>query len=85
MRKTNDRALAALHDITPPLEVEDLHRRLINVFQRVRGRIADAGAAAEVSNDRVYRAVPSKLGAEFARLEMLAPEFRSRGYRRLGF
>ena len=85
LRKTNDRALAALREITPPQDVEDLHRRLINVFQRVRGRIADAGAAAEVSNDRVYRAVPSQLGAEFARLEMLAPEFRSRGYRRLGF
>jgi Protein kinase domain len=85
MRKTNDRLLAALRDITPPQEVEGLHRRMINAFQRIRGHIADAGAAAEVSNNRVYRAVPSKLGAEFATLEMLSPEFRSRGYRRLGF
>jgi hypothetical protein len=85
LRRTTDRMIASLRSITPPEDVGDLHRRLIDVFRRMRGHIADAGAAADVGNDRVYQAVPEKLGRESARLESLAPEFRSRGYRRLGF
>ena len=85
LRRTTDRVIASLRRITPPEDVGDLHRRVIDVFQRMRGHIADAGAAADIGNDRVYRAVPEKLGRESAALESLAPEFRSRGYRRLGF
>jgi hypothetical protein len=84
LRRTTDTMIVTLRSITPPGDIADLHRRVIEVFQRMRGHIADAGAAADIGNDRVYRTVPEKLDQESARLDSLAPEFRSRGYSRLG-
>jgi len=84
-RDAIDRLIATLEDMNPPNDVEDLHARMIVVFKRIRSHIADAGAAADTGNDRVYRSVPAKLDRAFQTLESLAAPFGSRGYQRLSF
>jgi hypothetical protein len=84
-RKTADRLIGRLEQMTPPADVADLHRRVIAVFKRVRGHIADAGAAADFGNDRVYRSIPAKLDKDFEALAQLGPAFAARGYKRLSF
>jgi hypothetical protein len=84
-RKTTDRLIARLEQMTAPADVRDLHRRVIAVFRRIRGHIADAGAAADLGNDRVYRSIPAKLNKDFEALTPLGPAFEARGYKRLSF
>ncbi len=84
-RKTTDRLIGRLEQMTPPTDVADLHRRVIAVFKRIRGHIADAGAAADFGNDRIYRSIPAKLDKAFEALAPLGPAFAARGYNRLSF
>ena len=58
---------------------------MIAVFKRIRGHIADAGAAADFGNDRVYRSIPAKLDKAFEALAPLGPAFEARGDKRLSF
>ena len=85
LRNTADKYIATLEHMKPPADVEDLHRRLIVMFKRIRTNIADAGAAADLGNDTVYRSVPPRLESAFRALDDLRPAFDSRGYRRLAF
>jgi hypothetical protein len=57
----------------------------VQLVKRLRSHVADAGAAADSSNDRVYRAVQANLGRDVREIDALGPEFDSRGYKRLGF
>jgi hypothetical protein len=85
LRKTTDAYIATLEHMKPPADVEDLHRRVIGIFKRIRTSVADAGAAADLGNDDVYRSGPRQLEAAFKALDDLRPAFESRGYRRLAF
>jgi hypothetical protein len=83
LRTATDRYIRTLEQMRPPADIEGVHRRLVRLFKQIRTAIADAGAAADLGNDDVYRATPRRLDRAFQELENLAPEFESRGYRRL--
>ena len=83
LRKTTDRLIAALNGLTPPSEIQDVHRRLVAIVTRMRGHIADAGAAADFGDDRVYTSVPRQLQADFEALDALGPVYAAKGYKRL--
>jgi hypothetical protein len=85
LRKTADGLVASLHGMVPPADVKDLHGRLVQLVKRLRNHVADAGAAADSGNDRVYRTVQASLGRDVREIDALGPEFDSRGYKRLGF
>jgi len=84
LRTAADRYIDTLETMRPPADIERVHRRLIGRFKQIRAVIADAAAAADLGNDDVYRATPRRLEKAFQELDGLAPEFQSRGYRRLG-
>jgi len=84
LRGTADRYIQTLESMRPPADIESVHGRLIRLFKQIRAAIADGGAAADLGNDSVYRSTPRRLDRAFQELENLAPEFESRGYRRLG-
>jgi hypothetical protein len=84
-RKATDRLIASLQHMTPPADITGVHRRVIADVVRIRGHIADAGAAADFGNDRVYRSIPAKLDKDFAALTSLRAAFEARGYKRLAF
>jgi hypothetical protein len=54
------------------------------VFGRKRGHIADAVAAADFGNTRDLQPASQPFIADGALIDPLAPEFRTRGYGRLG-
>jgi Protein kinase domain len=83
LRKTTDTFIAALNALTPPSEIQDVHRRLVAIVMRMRGHIADAGAAADFGDDRVYTSVPQKLQTDFQALDALGPAYAAKGYKRL--
>jgi hypothetical protein len=83
LRKTTDRFIADLNALTPPSEIQDVHRRLVAIVTRMRGHIADAGAAADFGDDRVYTSVPRKLQTDFEALNALGPVYAAKGYKRL--
>jgi class 3 adenylate cyclase len=84
VRKSMDRFLARLRSMTPPEDVEDLHKRLLAIFFRVRQNIAYAVAAADAVNDRDYRAALRRVTEGSNRLDPIGRQFRARGYARLG-
>jgi hypothetical protein len=84
LRKSLDRAIAAIDRIPPPADVEDLHGRVLQVLRASRKEIAAGGAAAGFGNDADYRAALMRFQQETDRLDQLAPAFRERGYDRLG-
>jgi hypothetical protein len=83
LRKATDKYIQVLQSMRPPADIESVHRRLIGLFKQIRAAIADASAAADLGNDAVYRSTPRRLDRAFQEVENLAPEFQSRGYRRL--
>jgi Protein kinase domain len=83
LRKTTDRFIAALGAMSPPSEIQDVHRRLVAIVTRMRGHIADAGAAADFGDDRVYTSVPRKLQTDLDALDALGPVYAAKGYERL--
>jgi hypothetical protein len=83
LRKTTDRFIAALTAMSPPSEIQDVHRRLVAIVTRMRGHIADAGAAADFGDDRVYTSVARKLQTDFDALNALGPVYAAKGYKRL--
>jgi Protein kinase domain len=85
LRKTTDRFIAGLNVLTPPDEIRDVHRRLVAIVTRMRGHIADAGAAADFGDDRVYTSIPGKLRTDFEALTRLGPVYVAKGYNRLSF
>jgi hypothetical protein len=84
-RKATDKLVANLEHMNPPADVTGLHQRVIAIIRRIRGHVADAGAAADFQNDRVYRSTPAKLDKDYADLQSLGPVFDARGYKRLAF
>ena len=83
-RRIADTAIAKLEQLIPPSDVKDLHSRLIQVLKRMRSDVADAGAAAGFTNDSEYQGAVARFSRDAKSLDALAPEFRARGYRRLG-
>jgi tRNA A-37 threonylcarbamoyl transferase component Bud32 len=83
LRMTTDRFIAALTALRAPSEIEDVHRRLVAIVTRMRSHIADAGAAADFGDDRVYTSVPQQLQTDFAALDALGPVYAAKGYKRL--
>jgi hypothetical protein len=84
LRDIFDRTISRMRRVVPPTDVKDLHAAVIEIVGRTRGDIADAVAAAEVSNNNVYQSSLRKTGVESDKLDALAEEFRARGYKRLG-
>jgi hypothetical protein len=66
-----------------PSEIQDVHRRLVAILTRMRGQIADAGAATDFGDDRVYTSVPQQLQTDFDALAALGPVYAGKGYKRL--
>jgi predicted Ser/Thr protein kinase len=83
LRKTTDGFIAALNAMSPPSDIQDVHRRLVAIVTRMRGHIADAGAAADFGDDRVYTSVPGELQTDFDALDVLGPVYAAKGYKRL--
>jgi hypothetical protein len=83
LRNTTDTFIATLNALTPPSEIQDVHRRLVAIVKRMRGHIADAGAAADFGDDRVYTSVPQQIQTDFDALDALGPAYAAKGYKRL--
>jgi hypothetical protein len=84
IRTAMDKALATMRGITPPADVRDLHERLLGIIEQMRTDVANGVAAADFGNDRDYSAAGRALESDQKLLDPLAPEFRARGYSRLG-
>jgi hypothetical protein len=84
VRTAMDKALATIRGLTPPADVRDLHARLLAIFDRMRDHVADSVAAADFGNTRDYRVAGRAFNHDQTLLDPLAPEFRARGYSRLG-
>src|SRR5918996_2237355 len=81
LRDSYDRALGDMRRIVPPTEVRDLHARVVDLVARIRADIADAVAAADFSNEEVYRTSLQAAEEESETVNTLAKRFRERGYR----
>ena len=84
VRTAIDKALATIRRIRPPADVRDLHQRLLEIIGQMRTHVANAGAAADFGNTKDYQAAGRAFGEDQALLDPMAPEFRKRGYARLG-
>ena len=84
IRKTLDTTIADVERIRPPDDVKDLHARTLKILRSTRRDLAAAGAAADFGNDADYRAALRRAQEGSGQLDAMAPEFRARGYPRLG-
>jgi serine/threonine protein kinase len=84
LRDSYARTLADMRRIVPPADITDVHARTVDLVARIRTHIADAVAAADFSNEEVYRSSLQEAEQESQKVNALAKQFRDRGYERLG-
>ena len=77
-------ATAKLQALSPPKDVEDLHKQSVATVGRLGGDIGAAQAAAEMGDSRGYTTAFNQYGTDTDKLSQIGVEFRKRGYARLG-
>jgi hypothetical protein len=77
-------AASKLGAISPPKDVDDLHRQSVATIAQLGRDIGAAQAAAETGDSRGYDTAFNQYGTDTDKLNQLGIEFRKRGYSRLG-
>jgi hypothetical protein len=77
-------AAGKLQAISPPKDVDDLHKQSVTTITALGRDIGAAQAAAETGDSRGYDTAFNQYGTETDKLNQIGIEFRGRGYTRLG-
>jgi hypothetical protein len=77
-------AASKLQAISPPKDVDDLHKQSVTTIAQLGRDIGASQAAAETGDSRGYTTAFNSYGTDTDKLNQIGIEFRKRGYTRLG-
>src|SRR4051794_18154425 len=77
-------AASKLQAISPPKDVDDLHKQSVATIGQLGRDIGATQAAAETGDSRGYTTAFDQYGTDTDKLNQIGIEFRTRGYTRLG-
>jgi hypothetical protein len=77
-------AASKLGAISPPKDVDDLHKQSVTTIATLGHDIGATHAAAETGDSRGYATAFERYGTDTDKLNQIGIEFRKRGYTRLG-
>jgi protein kinase-like protein len=75
---------AKIDKLSPPSDVEDLHKDTVAAIEQLGSDIGTAQAAAETNDSSGYAAAVKQFSTDSDKLSQIGVQFRQRGYARLG-